>query len=164
MVNYLYEKSYIHDLVAEGDYEVYIEEIEKKTLPSGKEKLSVRYRIRADVEQEYKNRVLFEDIWAEKQNPEFFNRKRLNQLLGTQLIEDKTEFENIEAIIEFLKGAHLITHVSVVFDDFRKEDVNTISYYKSCKAIIATLTKVVGESTPAVSAVKVDLADDDLPF
>ena len=72
MVNYLYEKSYIHDLVAEGDYEVYIEEIEKKTLPSGKEKLSVRYRIRADVEQEYKNRVLFEDIWAEKQNPEFF--------------------------------------------------------------------------------------------
>ena len=94
----------------------------------------------------------------------FFNRKRLNQLLGTQLIEDKTEFENIEAIIEFLKGAHLITHVSVVFDDFRKEDVNTISYYKSCKAIIATLTKVVGESTPAVSAVKVDLADDDLPF
>ena len=132
MSGYTYEKETV-GLMKEGDYEVVVERIEKKTLTSGREKLSIMYRVRSDVEQTFKNKCLFEDIWQEKENPQFFNRKRINQLLGTQEIEDGTTFSSIEDIIDFVSGTYLRVHVGVVFNDYTGEDVNTVSYYKPSK-------------------------------
>lgn len=162
---YTYDASDLSGLVKEGDYEATIERIEKKTMPSGKEKLSVMYRIRTDVDQQYGNKPIFEDIWAEKDNPGVFNRKRLNQLLGTQEIEDGHTFETINDVIDFLVGGNLIIHVAVSFDDYHGEDVNTVSFYKSSKA----KPKTLDEPTPSKaggldpnSGVIVD--EEDLPF
>ena len=174
-MSYKYDASDASGLVKEGDYEALIERMEVKTIPSGKNKLSVAFRIRDDVDQSYKNKWMFKDIWAEKDNPEVFNRKQINQLLGTQKIEDGTEFASINEIIKFLENAPLIIHVSIEFDDYRGEDVNTISYFKKTKVV----PQVVGEveekaDIPAMPSAKpvmpeespkgVVLGDDDLPF
>ena len=143
-------------LIKEGDYEVSIERIERKTLPSGKEKLSVMYRIRTDVEQQYKNKCVFEDIWAERENPKVFNRKRINQLLGTQKIEDGTTFETINDVINFLLYNNLIIHITVETDTYRGEDVNMIQYYKSSKEI--------PQSVPMKQSGNLPVVEDDLPF
>ena len=153
---YKYEKE--SNLVKTGDYEARLENIERKTLPSGTEKLSLTWRIRDDIEgQSYGNKVMFEDIWREKESPEHFNRKRINQLLGTQNeVKEGTVFETINDIIEYMIGKCAIIHVVEVFDDYRGEDVNKISYYKSSNAI----PKRIGGQEPSVSVVD----DDDLPF
>ena len=158
-MSYTYDQSDTNTLMKEGDYEATIEKIERKTLPSGKEKLAVTYRIRTDVEQEYKNKCMFEDIWAEKANPEIFNRKRINQLLGTQNIKDGTTFETINDVIKFLLGGNLIIHISVEFDDYHGEDKNVVSYYKSSKH----KDKVIGEEGVNKTE-KIEISDDDLPF
>lgn len=148
-----------NDLVSEGDYEVQIERIEKKTLPvSGKEKLSVMFRIRSDVEQPNKNRVVFEDIWSEKSNPEFFNRKRINQLMGTQKIEDGRVFDTISDVIDFLDGSYLRIHVAIEFDDYSGRDRNQVKYYMSSKFGKKELAK------PEPEPDAIPLMEDELPF
>ncbi len=148
-----------NDLVSEGDYEVQIERIEKKTLPvSGKEKLSVMFRIRSDVEQPNKNRVVFEDIWSEKSNPEFFNRKRINQLMGTQKIEDGRVFDTIADVIDFLDGSYLRIHVAIEFDDYSGRDRNQVKYYMSSKFGKKELAK------PEPEPDAIPLMEDELPF
>ena len=122
-------------LVKEGDYEAIIERMEVKTIPSGKNKLSVAFRIRDDVDQNYKNKWMFKDIWEEKENPGVFNRKQINQLLGTQTVTDGQEFASINDVIKFLENAPLIIHISIEFDDYRGEDVNTVSYFKKTKVV-----------------------------
>lgn len=151
---YSFEKE--TNLIKDGDYEVKIEKIEKKVLPSGKEKLALTYRIRDDIEgQRYGNKCVFEDIWQEKDNPQFFNRKRLNQLLGTQEIAEGTIFETIDDIINVLVGSYLITHIVTVFSDYWGEDINTISYYKSSKHKPQSLE---------VKKEEIVVASEELPF
>ena len=173
---YKYDASDASGLVKEGDYEAIIERMEVKTIPSGKNKLSVAFRIRDDVDQAYKNKWMFKDIWAEKDNPEVFNRKQINQLLGTQKIADGTEFASINEIIKFLENAPLIIHIGIEFDEWRGEDVNTVSYFKKTKVV----PQVVGgddeedvPQSPAPAPVPpkqepvqegVVIGDDDLPF
>ena len=142
------------ELIKEGDYEATIERIERKTLPSGKEKLSVMYRIRTDVEQQYKNKCVFEDIWAEKENPKVFNRKRINQLLGTQDVKDGTTFETINDVINLLINSDLIIHITIETDTYRGEDVNVIQYYKSSKA--------KPQSVPMKQSGNLPVVEDDL--
>ena len=150
------------DLVPTGDYEATIEKIEKRTLPtSGKEKLSIMYRIRQDVDQPCKNRVVFEDVWAERDHPEFFNRKRLNQLMGTQKkIEDGYVFDGISDVIEFLTGANLQIHVAVEFDDYSGKDRNQVKWYRSSKAA----PKELGDKKPGSPSPDIEIKDEDLPF
>ena len=158
MSEYTYNAENNSGLIKEGDYEATIERIERKVLPSGKEKLSVMYRIRTDVEQSYKNKCVFEDIWAEKENPKVFNRKRINQLLGTQKIEDGTEFDTINDVIQFLLYSNLILHITIEMDTYRGEDVNVVQFYKSSKVNPQQLEeKPKGGNLPVVD-------DDDLPF
>ena len=145
-------------LLPDGDYEARIDTIGIKVLPSGKEKLTIMFRIRDDIDgQAYGNKCIFEDIWKEKDSPEHFNRRRINQLLGTQEVKDGTVFNSINDIIEFLKENNcLVLHIITIFDEYYGEDVNKVSYYKSSKHKPQVLVK--GKKADEV------VSDDDLPF
>lgn len=152
-MTYTYEKNNDYDLIEESDYEVKIERMDLQTTQNGKDKLSIMFRIRDDIEQKNQNRCLFESIWKDKEMPECFNRRRINQLLGTQKdIADKQVFNGINDIIDKMLGAFLIIHVSITYDDYLGKNVNRVSYYKSSNE----QPKAISE-TPVIS-------DDDLPF
>jgi hypothetical protein len=158
---YTFDKSTVastnYDLIQPGDYEVVIEDIAIKTVPTtGTEKISIKYRVRSDVEQKYPNRVIFEDLWKEKADPRFFNRKRLNQLMGTQHIEDGKTFNSVEELMEFLKGAQLIAMIKIEHNSYYNRDENAIAYYKSSKI----QPKKLGEEEEP----KRELTDEELPF
>ena len=162
---YTYENN--NELKEEGDYEVTVEKMEVRILPSGTEKLFVQYRIRDDVEQKYKNACLFEDIWHEKDNPNLFNRKRINRMLGTQEVKEGTVFPNINAICDFMIGQKLIVHLVKQFDDYRGEETNSIAYYKKTNngtKKVGTPNPAPKPETPAVELQPVEISDDDLPF
>ena len=168
MADYTYENQ--NDLKEDGDYEVFVEKMEVRILPSGTEKLFVQYRIRDDVEQKYKNSCLFEDIWHEKDNPNLFNRKRINKLLGTQDVKEGQVFANINEICNFMLGKKLIVHLVTQYNDYRGEEENSISYYKRTAnapqqlkgAPTPTQPKADNSLPKPVSIPEID--DDDLPF
>lgn len=166
-MSYKYDASDANGLVKEGDYEAIVERIEVKTTPSGKNKLSVAFRIRDDVEQAYKNKWLFKDIWEEKDNPGVFNRRQINQLLGTQKIEDGTEFSSINEIIRFMENATLVIHVGTEFNEWKGEEVNTISYYKKTKVVpqvvVSPSDEPAGNGESPVQE-GIVIGDDELPF
>lgn len=164
MADYTFNKE--NELKEEGDYEVFVEKMEIRILPSGTEKLFCQYRVRDDVEQKYKNSCLFEDIWHEKDNPNLFNRKRINRILGTQDIEEGTVFESINAICDFMLGKNLIVHLTKQYDEYRGEEVNSIAYYKPTKN--GNKQVVAPQQTAPekqFTQIKLDVVnDDDLPF
>lgn len=149
-----------NELLAQGEYEASIEKIEQKVTPNGKRKLSIWFRLRSDVEQEGKNHVVFDDIWAERDNPEYYNRKRLNQLIGTQHPEDGKTFAGIEDVIDFLTGSNVRLKIVRKMDDYRGAEVNEVSFYMATKSPAQTIGSA---DKPAVGG-KLDLTDDDVPF
>lgn len=154
-MSYKYDATQVNEygLIAEGLYEVILEKAETKTLPSGKEKIGIMFRIRSDVDQAFQNRVVFEDIWKER-DTEFFNRKRLNMLMGTQNFENGKTFNSIAELIDALTGAFLQINVTKSYDDYRQEEVNGISYYRSSEHKPQT----VAATQPS------DISEDDIPF
>jgi hypothetical protein len=136
-----------YELIKEGEYEVTLEQILEATTMSGKKKLDIVFRIREDVEQEHHNRVVFESIWQEKETS-FYNRKRLNQLLGTQEVKDGTTFNSIQDIIETLKNAKLRVKLIIAFDDYKKQDINKIAFYKSTQKPNKKIAEVKDEDLP----------------
>lgn len=160
---YTYEND-SNDLKEEGDYEVRVEKMEIRVLPSGTEKLFLQYRIRDDVEQKYKNACLFEDIWHEKENPNLFNRKRINKLLGTQEVKEGTVFESINKICDFMLGKDLMVHLVKQFDDYKGEEINSISYYKKTNSAPKTLGSAENKPAPSTPTKPIEIDDNDLPF
>ena len=156
-----------NELIADGDYEAVIERAEVKVIPtSGKEKFSVMFRIRNDVEQPCKNRVIFDDIWKSKNDPEHFNQKRINKILGTQAVKEGEAFETIDDIAKKMLGGYLIIHVGHEFDDYYGEDRNRIVWFAKTKN---GAQKLGGEvpaptSTPSKPKPKPEIDDEDLPF
>ena len=147
-----------YGLIDDGKYEVFIKEAVIKTTPSGKEKISIQFKIRDDVDQAFKGRIIFEDIWKER-DTEFFNRKRLNQLMGTQNFEDGKAFDSINDVLVALVGGNLVIKVNKEFDDYRQEEINRVYYYETTKQKAQT----VGE-TKSKNLEKIEIADEDLPF
>lgn len=131
MGEYTYKKEESSNLIKEGSYEATIEKIEKKKFDSGAEKMQITWRIRSDIEQSYKNKCVFEDIWRDKQEPTCFNKRRINQLLGTQDLPEGTKFTDDKSLFDFLIGKNAVINVKIVFDDYKQEDINRISYYRS---------------------------------
>lgn len=159
-MSYTYEKVGDYDLLEEGDYEVKIERIAEQVTNSGAEKIGIKFRVRSDVDQKYQNRCLFEDIWKSR-NEGRYNPRRLNQLLGTQELEDGHTFESIEEMFEFLTGANLLAHVVVSFDDWSGKDINRIAYYKPSKNKPQVLNSNINSNNDNDKKV---IDDDDLPF
>lgn len=152
---YKLEKSVSYDtnnLINEGEYEVQLERMLEGETPSGKRKLDLMFRFRDVDGQGYVNRVLFDTIWKERET-EYYNRRRINMLLGTQHYEDGKTFKNIQEIIDEMLGSYLRIKVVVAYDDYRKEDVNKIQYYMSSQ-----------NQPKKLESKKVEVSEDDLPF
>ena len=161
-MSYTYTKQETNDLVKDGDYECTIENIKIKTTPNGVEYLSLMFRVRDDVEQAYQNRCLFDSIWHPKDNPNIFNPKRINQLLGTQAVQDGQVFDSIDDVINFLTGAKLIAHVKTEFNEYQGKDVNVIKYFNKSAHLPQKLGDNYKKDAPDTGMKVVD--DEDLPF
>lgn len=141
-------------LIKEGAYECFIEKIVLGTTKNGTENISINLRVRSDIEQECKNRVIYDTIWKEKENPEFFDRRKINRLLGTQKVAEGTTYSSVDEIIDFLKGKTLCVNLGVRFSDYKGADENYVKFYTSTKVVEQTFT--TNES--------VDITEDELPF
>lgn len=142
-----------YEPIPEGDYECFIEDIVKGENNNAKY-LRVQLRLRDDVEQECKNRVLSDFIRMDDTGK--YNPKKINKILSTQKdIKNGQVFETIEDVINFLKGQYLIVHIKI--NEWQGKKTNNVYFYKPTEHPANTLggdSKVTEE----------DIVNDDMPF
>lgn len=121
-----FEKSF--GLIDEGDYEVTLEKLEKKTSAKGGKYLNITFGIRKDVEQKFKGRKLFYSIFAQE-GDKAYNFDVINKIIITQKNRPdyKTHFEDIDEVFQYLVGLHLIISVEITFDDYSGSDRNRVA-------------------------------------
>lgn len=138
-----------YDLIPAGDYEVVLESCEKRQYGVNKDKnaLSCRFRIREDVEQEAKKRVVFDNIWEDKVNPLWYDLNKLGKIIRTQP-NGKRDFTNVDECIQYINGLNMIVTIDKKFDDYRNQEINEIRY-------LSYKPSIAGSSDDEI---------DDLPF
>ena len=117
-----------YPLIDAGDYEFSVSAEIKKAKNSNVDYLSVAFKIREDVDQKFKNTVIFESFFRDKDNPEWFDLRKSGALIVTQKGKpDYTnKFDDVEEFVQYINGIHCIASVEVVFDDNLNRDVNRI--------------------------------------
>ncbi len=119
------------ELMPNGEYECCIEKVEfKQTKTSGRKKMALQIRVRNDVEQNCKNRVLFDDIWTDKDTNTIYDGKKINRIMATQDIADGKEWKTIQDVANDMTGINLIAVVTQKHDDYSDKEVNVIQRYK----------------------------------
>lgn len=130
-----------YTLLDKGDYEVIVDLIEIKTASTGTEYINITYKVRDDVEQEFKGRLIFETIFKEK-GTEFFNRVRLTKLIKATHPENAPlQFESIDEILESIVGKKLVVNVNSKYDEYMDADKNYVAFYKPTENGDKVLTK-----------------------
>lgn len=124
------------NLKPEGEYECVIQKIEEKTTQKGKRKLSVVLEIRNDVEQGYKNGLIFHDIWAKKE-PNMddaavngYNYAQLMALAAAVKLPQDKDYADFNELIADMIGKPVLVYL--YHDDYNDK------YYEKVRWINAT--------------------------
>ena len=145
-------------LLNDGEYECVIDDIREKTYGmENKTCLSIQFRIRSDVEQAGKNRIVFETLYKSKETNDY-NGKRIGNLLcacGLPVGESK---DTISEVCKFCKGAYLLAGIGIRMNDYQGKNENYVKFYGKTKnaSKASTLTPEPKQEE--------DISDDMLPF
>jgi hypothetical protein len=150
-------------LLPEGDYEVFISEIDHGFTSNGNENIVVNYTVRDDVEQEGKGQKIRFDRFVNVPTAHF-RFHALNKALNVQpgfTVEDYKEWAT------FLRGKAVKVSVKHVEQTFGKSAGKVFPEVKGFKPseVGGELTFTKASNDPfANSGGSIEIKDDDLPF
>lgn len=150
------------DLVKEGVYEAILNAEWRKDF-DGEDVIHCAYKIRTDVEQEYKGRLVFDKIKKDKNG--VYHPGKINSILAS-IPDSKGDFETYDELIQYINDALIRINVSILKanpDYPNSKDRNSIKYYLSETTKFPELkeTAVIEKSE---SLNKIETDEDDLPF
>ena len=157
------------DPVDEGEYEVEIASFEYRDTSTGKKQLNFKLRIREDVEQKCRGRVLFYSI-TKKDGDRAFNMYRINQLLvATKNCPNYREkFKaGFDEVLQFLIGRQFKLETTVIDGNngkpFNQIDGDSFEPSVWNSTHPATEKKDIRQDQN-LDKIDTSVADDDLPF
>lgn len=174
---YEIDESKSFELLPDGEYEAHIASVEKKLSKTGKEMLAVTFEIRKDVSQPGQGRLVFDNIMKDKDDPEYFDKDKVQCIIRTQPQHPKT-FQNEDMAIQYINGIDLIiklTHTDGSDGYEPKNKINGKFAFKPSKVgtrynpnvraqpVAAAPTAVASAPTANESTV-LPIAEEDLPF
>lgn len=127
-----------YSIIENGEYEATLDKIDVKTSKNGNKYATLTYRIRDDVEQKFQKRILFDNLFKEKDAngnaTEYYNRKRLTKIIKAIFPENTPlNFNTIDDIFDEIVDHKLIIVVNHSHDDYYDKEKNYISYFKPTK-------------------------------
>lgn len=144
-----YEKLGDNGLMKPGVYEVTIEKAEEQEY-NGRKNISMWLGVRTDVEQEYKNKKIFHNIYKAKDtgkyNANFFNL--LGKITG---IPEGKKFDSLEALLKELIGKP--ARVTVEHEEYNGKQYERVKKWETTRYPISEFAPL-GD----------DFDDDDIPF
>ena len=90
-------------LIDEDDYEIVLKAEIRETKDKSKDYLNLDFKIREEVDQNFKGRHVFEALWRDKHNPEIFDFNKLNKIILTQE-NPKLQFGEMDEVIQYING------------------------------------------------------------
>ena len=149
-------------VVDAGKYEMVVYLSRKWTNDRTKEFVNMDFFIRDDVEQKFKGAHVFDKAWADLNNPQWFDLKKLGSILVTQKNKPnyKTSFDEVDECIQYLNGVALVAYVEKQFDDYMGKEVNSIKYLSYEPTSLGAYVKPVAENASAPAAAPVPGTDN----
>lgn len=155
-----------YELIEQGEYEVILEKAElAKTKNGEKTYIALSFRIRNDVEQKFQNKLIFENIWKDKDNQNHYDDAKIQKILLTQGPNGKYEFANgYPELIQYINGLSMrITIEKKEADQWHEEPYNQVKY-RSYKPSNAKPQELVSNQPLSQNLSNIEVNDDDLPF
>ena len=147
-------------LLPEGEYEVFISEIDHTTTSNGNEALVVNYTVRDDVDQEGKGQKIRFDRFVNTDNAHW-RFHALNKALGAEkgfTVEDYKEW------MGFIKGKAVRVNVKHVVATFGKNAGKTFPEVKGfLPSTVGGQMKMAANDDPFAGG-SIDISSEDLPF
>lgn len=101
----------------EGDYEVIIDSCTRRTTKNGAMSIGFTYVIRNDVEQGYKNGLIFHDVWKKKEpspddmTAEGYNYNQLMAIADAAGLPANADYDSFDAFLNALIGKPVKVHL-----------------------------------------------------
>lgn len=166
MLDYSEKRDNGFELIPEGEYECTAECSGEKTTPTGTELISLSWRIRSDIPQNCQGRLIFDDIYRDKNNPSAYNDRKIYDIIfgGQEQNDPKSrfKFEDYDDLCQHLNGLNM--RISVEINEYNGVKRNRVKFsgYKPSQA----KAQVLGAqpTSTVVASEGLDALDDDVPF
>ncbi|HEM5998269.1 TPA: DUF669 domain-containing protein [Streptococcus suis] len=149
-----YEAAEQFSSIEDGTYEVFISHVEQSASKSGTDYLDIRLKIREDFQQKFRNNLIFDKIWINKETlkyPEFALQRYAMAVKLPQNIEIQTE----EQFLNLIKGKNLKVTVKNEQSEYNGKTYDNLNIKKYEQSELPPVA--VQASQPVVD-------DLDLPF
>lgn len=160
-----------------GDYEVVLKITKKRTKDLKKDYANLDFKIRDDVEQKFQGSHVFDKVFRDVANPEWFDTKKFGSILVTQKTREgyKPKWDEVDELIQWLNGAVLKITIEKVFDDYSQKEENRVKYlsYKPTELgpYVEPVKNAEGkkeekqdQAQAGGNVENLDIPKDDLPF
>lgn len=157
----------------EGNYEVIIDSWKRRTTQSGAMSIGFTYVIRNDVEQGYKNGLIFHDVWKKKEptpddmTAEGYNYNQLMAIADAAGLPANADYESFDDFLNALVGKPIKVHLfHKLYEGKTYENIDRHFRtnfpevkHKSKNKSAASASAVAANSMPAAAE-----SDDNYPF
>ena len=165
MLDYSEKRDTGFDLIPEGEYECTAKCDGEKTTQSGTETIALSWRIRDDIPQGCPGRVIFDDIYRDKNNPNQYNDRKIYDIIfGGQDQNDpksRFKFEDYDDLCQHLNGLNMRIQVEInEYNGVKRNRVKFGGYHPS-----QAKAQVLGApASPVAASSGLEELDDDVPF
>lgn len=150
--------------IKDGKYEVVITKFEESATQSGTEFVDVRLTVRNDIDQPYKNQIVFHRIWKAKATGKY-NMKFFNTIGAAAQLQQGKQYSSIDELFQDFLGKPVLVAVkneTSEYNDKIYENLNVKRWEKTNFPELAHKFKTEEGSNPFATQQQQD--DTDYPF
>nr|DAU16357.1 MAG TPA: Protein of unknown function (DUF669) [Caudoviricetes sp.] len=153
-----YEAAEQFSSIEDGTYEVVVAQAEQSASQSGTDFLDIRLKIRDDFQQKFRNNLIFDKVWINKQTLQY-PEWALQRYAKAVKIPEGVEVNTIEQFLEIIKGKTLKVTVKNEQSEYNGKTYDNLNIKKMEQSELPSYSGTV-TSEP----VKNKDNDLDLPF
>lgn len=152
-----YEAADQFSSIEDGIYEVFVSYAEQSASQSGTDFLDIRLKIRDDFTQKFRNNLIFDKVWINKQTLQYpeWALQRYAKAVG---LPEKMDIQTIEQFIGLIKGKTLKVTVKNEQSEYNGKTYDNLNIKKMEQS---TLPAYIGQAEASTAPIVDDL---DLPF
>lgn len=119
-----------NDLIPVGDYEVIVRSVEERVTKNGKQHISIQLSVRNDIDQKYKNKVVFESLWQKKDTGKY-QMKQFNTISKALKIPNGKNYNSLDELIS--DWMHKVAKIRIKHDVYEGNTNARVSFWSESK-------------------------------
>lgn len=143
--------------ITDGTYEVFVSQAEQNASKNGTDFLDIRLKIRDDFQQKFRNNLIFDKIWINKETLQY-PTWALQRYAKAVKIPEGVEINSIDQFLELIRGKSLKVTIKNVTSEYNGQTYENLNVTKMEQS---ELPAFAGEVKPSTNQ---QIEDLDLPF